>query len=74
MLSSPPPRAPTMQSRFNPSDYPPGVQKALRYANADCDRQDGGAVTFAPDTVRRIDLTGDGRDHYIVDFSGHQMR
>jgi len=25
-------------------------------------------VTYAPDTVRRIDLTGDGRDDYIVDF------
>jgi hypothetical protein len=25
-------------------------------------------VTFAPDTVRRIDLTGDRRDDYIVDF------
>ncbi|WP_247418325.1 hypothetical protein [Bradyrhizobium sp. 137] len=46
------------------------MQKALRYANEDCDSQGGGAVTFAPDTVRRIDLTGDGRDHYIVDFSG----
>ncbi|MBR0863349.1 hypothetical protein JQ614_19485 [Bradyrhizobium diazoefficiens] len=53
---------------FNPADYPAGVQKALRYANEECDGQDGGAVTFAPDTVRRIDLTGDGRDDYIVDF------
>jgi hypothetical protein len=53
---------------FNPADYPAGVQKALRYANEECDSQDGGAVTFAPDTVRRIDLTGDGRDDYIVDF------
>ncbi|RXH38495.1 hypothetical protein XH94_21855 [Bradyrhizobium zhanjiangense] len=53
---------------FNP--YPPGVQKALRYTNEECDSQDGGTVTFAPDTVRKIDLTGDGRDDYIVDFSG----
>ncbi|MHC4053183.1 hypothetical protein [Bradyrhizobium sp. 25ACV] len=53
---------------FNPSDYPPGVQKALRYANEECTSQDGGEVTFAPDTVRKIDLTGDGRDDYIVDF------
>ncbi|MDD1536712.1 MULTISPECIES: hypothetical protein [unclassified Bradyrhizobium] len=54
---------------FNPSDYPPGVQQALRYANEECTSQDGGAVSFAPDTVRRTDLTGDGRDDYIVDFS-----
>ncbi|WP_026201932.1 hypothetical protein [Bradyrhizobium sp. WSM2793] len=53
---------------FDPSDYPPGVQKALRYANEECTSQDGGEVTFAPDTVRKIDLTGDGRDDYIVDF------
>lgn len=53
---------------FNPSDYPPGVQKALRYANEECTGQDGGEVTFAPDTVRRIDVTGDGREDYIVDL------
>lgn len=53
---------------FNPVDYPPGVQKALRYANEECTSQDGGEVRFATDTVRRIDLTGDGRDDYIVDF------
>ena len=54
---------------FNPSDYPPGVQKALRYANEECTSQDGGEVTFAVNTVRKIDLTGDGREDYIVDFS-----
>src|SRR3954469_14912102 len=53
---------------FNPADYPPGVQKSVRYANEECESQGGGAVTLAPDTVRRIDLTGDGRDDYIVDF------
>ena len=53
---------------FNPSDYPPGVQTALRYANEECTSQDGGEVTFARDTVRRIDLTGDGRDDYIIQF------
>jgi hypothetical protein len=53
---------------FNPADYPPGVQTALRYANDECDSQGGGAVTFATDTVRKLDLTGDGRDDYIVDF------
>ena len=53
---------------FNPSDYPPGVQKALRFANEECDSQQGGAVAFAPDIVRKLDLTGDGREDYIVDF------
>ncbi|WP_027550816.1 hypothetical protein [Bradyrhizobium sp. Cp5.3] len=53
---------------FNPADYPSEVQKALRYANEECDSQGGGQVSFTPDTVRRIDLTGDGRDDYIVDF------
>ena len=54
---------------FNPSDYPAGVQKALRDAVEECKSQDGGIVTFAPNTVRKLDLTGDGRDDYIVDFS-----
>jgi hypothetical protein len=54
---------------FNASDYPQGVQTALRYANEECTGQDGGEVTFAPNTVRKIDLTGDGRDDYIIDFS-----
>jgi hypothetical protein len=53
---------------FNPADYPEEVQKALHYANEECAAQGSGAVSFAPDTVRRIDLTGDDRDDYIVDF------
>ena len=53
---------------FDPAHYPGEVQKALRYAHQECHSQDGGAVIFAPDTVRKVDLTGDGRDDYIVDF------
>ena len=53
---------------FDPADYPPAVQKALRDARGECESQGGGVVTFASDTVRRIDLTGDGRDDYIVDY------
>jgi hypothetical protein len=53
---------------FDPGNYPPAVQKALRYANEECASQGGGQVTFAADTVRKVDLTGDGRDDYIVDF------
>jgi hypothetical protein len=37
-------------------------------------RQEGGAVTFAPDTLRKVDLTGDGRDDYIVDFRDTRVR
>jgi hypothetical protein len=32
---------------FNPADYPPGVQKAVRYAYEECESQGGDAVTFA---------------------------
>jgi len=45
-----------------------------RYADEECARQEGGAVTFAPDTVRKVDLTGDGRDDYIVDFRDTRVR
>jgi len=53
---------------FNPDAYPPEVRRALRYGHEECLRAGGGKVTFAPDTVRQVDLTGDGRDDYIVDF------
>jgi hypothetical protein len=53
---------------FNPADYPAEVQKALHYANDECAAQGGGEVTFAPGTVRTIDLNGDGRDDYIITF------
>jgi hypothetical protein len=53
---------------FDAGNYPPEVRKALHYANEECSAQGGGAVTFAPDAVRSLDLTGDGRDDYIVDF------
>ncbi len=43
------------------------VRKAVHYANQECTRQGGGAARFAPDTVRKVDLTGDGRNDYIVD-------
>jgi hypothetical protein len=59
---------PAKSPPFDPGNYAPEVRKALRYANQECTRQGGGAVTFAPDTVRKLDLTGDGRDDYIVDF------
>ena len=47
---------------FNPTDYPRDVQQAPHYANEECTSQGGGAVSFAPDSVRKFDLTGVGRD------------
>ena len=65
---SAPAQEPAKPPPFDAGNYPSGVRKALRYANDECTRQGGGAVSFAPDTVRKFDLTGDGRDDYIVDF------
>jgi hypothetical protein len=56
------------RAAFDPEAYPSEVRKSLRYANEECARDGGGKATFAPDTVRKLDLTGDGRDDYIVDF------
>lgn len=53
---------------FDRSAYPDEVRKALRHADEECRSDGGGEVTFAPDTVRKVDLTGDGRDDYIVDY------
>ena len=54
---------------FDPKAYPPDVQAALHSAHKECKDQEGGRVTFAANTVRLLDLTGDGRADYIVDFS-----
>jgi hypothetical protein len=48
--------------------YPPDLRNALHFAIEECTRQGGGEVSFAPDTVRKLDLTGDGRDDYILSF------
>ncbi len=53
---------------FNPANYPPEVRKALHSADEECKRQGGGEATLEPDAVRKLDLSGDGRDDYIVDF------
>ncbi len=65
---------PAKPPAFDAGNYPPEVRKALRYADEECARQEGGAVTFAPDTLRKVDLTGDGRDDYIVDFRDTRVR
>jgi hypothetical protein len=53
---------------FKATDYPLEVRKSLSYGVVECKRQGGGKVTFAPDTVRKVDLNGDGRDDYVVNF------
>ena len=55
---------------FDAAGFPPEVREALKYAHEECG--EGGKVTFAPDTVRKLDLTGDGRPDYIVDFRDTQ--
>jgi hypothetical protein len=57
---------------FNVKDYPAEVQEALSYAPEECKDQGGGEATFAPDTVRRADLNGDGRLDYVVTFQDTQ--
>ena len=56
------------KTAFDESKFPREVRASLRDAHEECKREGGGKVTFAPDTVRALDLTGDGRDDYIVDF------
>lgn len=60
------------KSFFKMSDYPAEVQEALKYGPEECKDQGGGEVTFAPDTVRKVDLNGDGRDDYVVSFEDAQ--
>jgi hypothetical protein len=54
---------------FKAINYPIDIRKALSYGPEECKRQGGGKVTFAPDTVRKVDLNGDGRDDYIISFA-----
>jgi hypothetical protein len=51
---------------FKAAAYPLEVRKSLSNAVLECRQSDGGKVTFAPDTVRKVDFNGDGRDDYIV--------
>ena len=54
------------------SKYPADVQKALRTASGECRAQGGGEAIFASTTVTALDLTGDGRDDYILQFGDTQ--
>jgi hypothetical protein len=57
---------------FDASKYPAEVQMALGYASDECKAHDGGEATLAANTVTTLDLTGDGRDDYIVQFGDTQ--
>ncbi len=54
----------------SPDAYPAGVQQVLQRATADCKADGGSGLTIPPDAVRAFDLTGDGRDDYIISYHG----
>jgi hypothetical protein len=51
---------------FDERAFPPEVRKALQIARDECRDAGGSRVTFSRDAVRTVELTGDGRDDYIV--------
>lgn len=53
---------------FVETAWPAEVRKVFDYARTECGTDKDVKVTFAPDTVRKLDLNGDGRDDYIVDL------
>jgi hypothetical protein len=54
---------------FKAGSYPLEVRKTLSVGPTTCrEVEGGGAVGFAPDTVRKVDFNGDGRPDYIVSF------
>ena len=55
---------------FDAANYPAELRATFDAAAKECHEADEGKVTFAPDTVRTIDLTGDGRQDFIVSLEG----
>ena len=49
-------------------NYPTEIRRALVVADEACRRAGGTRVTLSINAVRKLDLNGDGRDDYIVDF------
>ena len=49
-------------------NYPTEVRRALVAADESCRRAGGTRVTLTVNAIRKLDLNGDGRDDYIVDF------
>jgi len=50
------------------SSYPAEIQKDLEEAQKECAAADDGKTEIKPDFVRKLDLTGNKRADYIVDF------
>jgi hypothetical protein len=50
--------------------YPREVEAALDGARKECASAGGERVDFGLETVKKLDLTGDGRDDYIIDLNG----
>lgn len=48
--------------------FPTEIRRALVSAEDACRRAGGARVTLSVNAVRKVDLTGDGRDDYIIDF------
>lgn len=46
--------------------YPKDVQAVLDHATKSCREEGGTGMEFSAEDIRKIDLTGDGRDDYIV--------
>lgn len=73
VLNSEPKPAPESEQAAEPEalkldGLPRVLQQSLQSARDECRKQEGSRVVFGPDTVRKLDLTGDGRDDYIVNF------
>ena len=52
--------------------YPKDVQTVLDHATKSCLEEGGTGTEFSAEDVRKIDLTGDGRDDYIVHLQNAQ--
>ena len=48
--------------------YPKEVEAVLDAARAECKDADDGKATFHKDTVRKIELSGDKRDDYVINL------
>jgi hypothetical protein len=52
--------------------YPKEVQAVLDHATKSCLEEGGTKTEFSAEDIRKIDLTGDGRDDYIVHLQNAQ--
>ena len=50
------------------SNYPREVEAVLNQARAGCKDAGGSAVTFGPETVKKLALSGHGARDYVVDL------